>query len=555
MAGADHFASLHALTRELSEVDEAPPVAKVVCAHLVATLSLKGAALMLAHVEGDAECIGAAGQASIGEGEHLAAEDNSLIARALRLRLTRFEDGQAMVILQTQGQVHGGLWLVTARALDPGSRVYCEAVAELCGQALERARLADAEKRVRAEAYRVYSQLEALAQAGELMASSRDVDVTVRTLVSLALPEFADGCVFEAIDENLPALEIAHADPDQIECIREALAMGRLQQAPAVAEIVELATAKMIDENVFRKAARSDEHLQRLMRVKMRSTIVVPLVEREQTLAILCFIRTDRLYDENDVPFAHELTRRLSAALENARLYEEAQRAIQLRDDFISIAAHELKTPLAALRMRLRMLVSKSEGLPILASAERCETYAGDLNDLVNQLLDTTRIAAGQLRLDIERLDVSLLVRDVVLRFTDLAAQEQVPLVVDVPDTLVGDFDRLKMELVVSNLVSNAIKYGAGSEVRVFMRRQAEECVIEVSDKGPGIEAAEQTRLFRRFHRGAARSVGGGFGLGLWIVKHVSEAQGGSIILQSEPGAGARFVVRLPLPKDLVLLA
>jgi len=234
------------------------------------------------------------------------------------------------------------------------------------------------------------------------------------------------------------------------------------------------------------------------------------------------------------------------------RAYAAAQQAVKLRDDFISVASHELKTPLTSLRLQvdgcLRHLARDGT-----LSRERVIKLAGDLDRgvarldrLVDDLLDFSRLASGRLDLRLELVDWASLIAEVVDRFSPHLEEARCPLNLHLDRPLVGSWDRLRLEQITTNLVSNAIKYGPGAPVEVALNAEGPSAVLRVRDHGIGIAAADQTRIFERFERAVSSRSYGGFGLGLWIVRRVADAFGGAVAVDSAPGAGATFTVTLP---------
>jgi signal transduction histidine kinase len=167
------------------------------------------------------------------------------------------------------------------------------------------------------------------------------------------------------------------------------------------------------------------------------------------------------------------------------------------------------------------------------------------LQQLIDVLLDVSRIAAGRLILKRELVDVALLVQEVAARAR--GAQPTAVVEVDAPDRLEGRFDRQRLEQVVGNLLSNALKYGGARPVHVALAVESDDVVLRVRDEGPGIALADQPRIFERFERAANAVNRAGLGLGLWIAREVVVASGGTITVDSAPGRGAVFTVRLPL--------
>jgi signal transduction histidine kinase len=165
---------------------------------------------------------------------------------------------------------------------------------------------------------------------------------------------------------------------------------------------------------------------------------------------------------------------------------------------------------------------------------------------LVEQLLDLSRLTMGKLELAIEATDLCGVATEVAERFAELAARAGCVLHVVAPETLSGRWDRARVDQILSNLVSNSIKYAPGKPVDVVLERAGDRARIVVRDHGMGIAPADQERIFDRFERAVASQNYGGFGLGLWIARQLVEAHGGEISVQSTVGEGATFTVELP---------
>ncbi len=245
---------------------------------------------------------------------------------------------------------------------------------------------------------------------------------------------------------------------------------------------------------------------------------------------------------------------------ERKRLEEELRQAVRARDEFLSIASHELRTPLAALQLQLETLLRTLGKSPLdMARLENKGQRALDktlhLGNMINVLLDVSRISEGRLPLEYEEVELGPLVRDVVERQRDAAHSAGCSLLLEIDNEPKGRCDRFRVEQVVTNLLSNAIKYGAGKPVRVSLVRAGEWVRMEVEDHGPGIASEHQSQVFERFTRFVPTRHYGGFGLGLWIAREIVVAHGGRIALASQPDAGARFRVELPLDPRAVPLA
>jgi signal transduction histidine kinase len=286
----------------------------------------------------------------------------------------------------------------------------------------------------------------------------------------------------------------------------------------------------------------------------MRSTVVVPLVARERTLGVLTLMLGPgtRRFTAGDVRLAEELARRMALSVDNAQLFQEAQEAIRARDDFLSVASHELKTPLTPLHLKLQMLQREARAggaIPaerVAATAAAADAQVRKLASLTAELLDVARIRAGRLQLSLEEVDLVALAREVVARHQPQAAQAGCTVEVDGPPSLTGTWDRMRLDQVVTNLLTNALKYGAGRPVSVRVEAVDGRARLSVQDAGIGVAPEDQARIFGRFERAVSERHYGGLGLGLFIARQIAEALGGSLQVSSVPGQGATFTVDLP---------
>ncbi|MBF5045308.1 PAS domain S-box protein [Aggregicoccus sp. 17bor-14] len=406
-----------------------------------------------------------------------------------------------------------------------------------------------------------------LAEAGERLLASLDVDETLRTLAQLVQEHVAECCVVDLLEEDgsLRQAVVVHRDPARADILRTlqerwGLARAGHERLRAMEERRTLVLRPT--REALQRLAQSEEHLRLLEALGVTKLALVPLVARGRALGALSVSSSESgfVFEPHDLQLLEALAARAGVAIDNARLYAESQAAIGARDAFLSIASHELNTPLTSLKLQVQSLERRLAELPphtpgleqVGVKFQVVGRQLRRLASLVSELLDLSRISAGRLRLEPEALDLAELVREVLARAGEDLARAGCTLRVALPEGLVGALDRLRVDQVVTNLVSNAMKYGAGTPLQVTL----EACRLPgggaaarlcVQDGGIGIAPEQQARLFRRFERLQSERHYSGFGLGLWIVKQVVDAMGGDIRVHSAPGEGARFEVLLPL--------
>jgi PAS domain S-box-containing protein len=289
---------------------------------------------------------------------------------------------------------------------------------------------------------------------------------------------------------------------------------------------------------------------------------VIPAADGPRTYLSLKF----PLLDGGGAPYgvccvATDITehKRAEEALQRAREGAERERqlreAVQARDQFLGIASHELKTPLTSLELQVGILWRLARASPdvpvsdarVLAKYETILRQVGRLTDLVNNLIGVGRIAQGEVELARERVDLCELVRAVLGQSQDAILRSGSRVTLDATAPVVGRWDRARLETVVANLVSNAVKFGEGRPIEIALDATLDRAILTVRDHGIGVSVEDQRRIFERFERAVSVRHFGGFGVGLWVARQAVEAHGGTIRVRSVEGEGSEFSVELPL--------
>ncbi|ACG73017.1 GAF sensor signal transduction histidine kinase [Anaeromyxobacter sp. K] len=391
-----------------------------------------------------------------------------------------------------------------------------------------------------------------LAAASQRLASDLDYRRTLPDVARLAAERVADACVGCVVEPTGPLWFAGHRDPARAEGWLAAAAAAGLDPEGRTGIAAALSTGQPheVDHAPDRLPhfARSPAVAARLREERVEALLSVPLVVRGEPVGAVTLLSAHGPFDAHDRALAEDLARLLAAAVDTARLTWRAQDAVRVRDEFLSIASHELKTPLTSLALQsdsLRASAGRGDAEALVRKSEVIRRSVDRLTRLVASLLDLSRINAGRLELELEPVDLAEVARDVVARFEEEASRAACPLSLEAPEPVVGRWDRVRLDQVLTNLLGNAVKYGPGRPVEVRVRTDGDRALLSVRDHGIGISAADQRRIFERFERAVSRRHYGGFGLGLWIVREIVEVLGGTVRVESTPGAGSTFTVTL----------
>jgi PAS domain S-box-containing protein len=416
-----------------------------------------------------------------------------------------------------------------------------------------------AQTRMRIDAERHATRMAYLADASALL-GSLNYKQTLRKLAELTVPRMADWCAIDIVHPGGPVerLVTAHVDPAKVQMAMDLEARypsdpNATSGVPNVLRTGQPEFYPEISEELLRASARSADHLAVLTSLGIHSALIVPLVARGRTLGAISFVSATaaRPLSESDASFLAEVGRRASLAIDNARLFEEAEAANHAKDEFLAILSHELRTPLNAIMGWAHML---RDGLPEAMSRHAVEVIsrnARSQKQLVEDLLDVARIASGKLDLHPSKIDLIEIARAAVDTALPAARQRNVTLSMTAEvdgAPLFADSHRLQQ--VVANLLSNALKFtDPGGSVTVSVVPSDRHVELVVGDTGGGISSEVLPHVFDRFRQGdpSLTRVHGGLGLGLWLVKQIVDAHGGTVTAHSAgTGEGSTFRVRLP---------
>ena len=586
---ADRIGRLQVVTAGLAEVLSPEGAAQVVVDQAVAAMGAIGACVAL--MNEDAHTLELAAYVNLSEAVHtqlkrFTVSDSMLMAETLRTGapiFLRSDDvgaerspwlaqaresakagSLASVPLTIGGRTIGSMGLAFEgfRTFDTHDREFLIAMAGQCSQALERVRLYSVERTARTDAETRDRQNAFLAHASALLSNSLDYATTLSSIAQLAVADLADWCIIDLVDEDqsMKRLSVRHKDAAKAELARELCRDYPLDPKwpDGIAKTLRTGESQLVpkvSDALMAAIGRNARHSLLLRGLGYRSGMTVALRNRGTIIGALTFVRStdDRPYAARDLALAEQLAARSATAIDNARLYAQAMEAINDRDSFISVASHELRTPLSTFKLGVDVLsrlartqqAELTERIP--AVLDKVRNQSDRLERLVSQLMDVSRLAAGRLKLDVEPVELSDLVREVAGRFADDALVMETELRVDASTRAAGRWDRLRIDQVITNLISNAMKYGRGSPIDVAVATTESEVLLSVRDRGIGIALEDQKRIFDRFERAGLDKRITGLGLGLWIVREIVRAHGGRVGVESALGQGATFTVALPL--------
>jgi PAS domain S-box-containing protein len=470
----------------------------------------------------------------------------------------------AIPIISRSGEVLGGLFFGHPEpgVFDERTEQIVTGLAAQAAIAMDNARLFETAKRARTQAEAAERRSTFLAEASALLSSSLDYETTLASVARLAVPHIADWCSVHIIEKEgliLP-LAVAHVDASKVAMAEELQRRYPIDPAETrgVSQVIRTGVAELyadIPDELLATAARDEGHLAIMRELGLKSAMTVPVTVQGRTLGAISFISTesDRRYGPEDLALASDLARRAALAIDNARLYREAQEANRIKDEFLATLSHELRTPLTAV-LGWAKLLSTGQLDPDTSTRalDTIQRNARAQQQIIEDILDVSRIITGKVRLEVSPVELAPVIEAALesLRPAADAKAIQMETALDAQTGFVmGDAARLQQ--VVWNLLSNAVKFTPhGGRIELQLHEAEAQAQITISDSGAGIGAEFLPYVFDRFRQadGSTTRMHGGLGLGLAIVRHLVELHGGTVSAESAGhGHGATFHITLPL--------
>ncbi len=406
----------------------------------------------------------------------------------------------------------------------------------------------------------IENNLEYLSQASKILASSLDLTETLARVAKLGVPQMADWCGIDILLDNneIKQVAVAHVDPKKESWARNLRKINpiTINTPGGSAEVLRSGKPQfypVITEGMIRATNPSPQQLKLIQKLQMTSAMIVPLITIDgKTIGSMTFVSAEskRTYTQADLKIAEEVASRAALAIHNARMFTDSQKAIAIRDEFISVASHELKTPVTTLKMYtqiiLKQLQEKKEE-QLLAPLAKMHNQIDRLTLLINDMLNISRLQLGKLEFSENNCDIQEVIKETVENIQPNAPKHEIIIEGKIKKKVWCDKDRISQ--VITNLLTNAIKYSPKADkVKVILTSSKSSVTVTVQDFGIGIEKNQQNKIFTRFYRvsGPDEKTFPGLGIGLYISSEIIKRHNGKMHLESTKGKGSKFSFTIP---------
>ncbi len=405
----------------------------------------------------------------------------------------------------------------------------------------------------------IESNLRYLAEASKILSSSLDYQTTLNTIAHLAVPKIGDWCTVDILEKNkIKQVSVAHKDPKKIKWAKE-LRKNRpidMDAPTGLPNILRTGKSELyahISDEMLKASSKVKKDYELMKSLGFKSAMIVPLFSQKKPIGAITFVTTEttRHYNQADLLMAEELATRASVAIENARLYKGSQEAITLRDDFISVASHELKTPVTSVKMFTQVLKRHSEqigDMKAVSHLTKMDRQINKLTELIYDLLNVAKIQAGRMEFRQQLFDFDKAVKEVVDVLQQSSDKHELIIEGRTGKKVYGDEERIGQ--VVNNLVSNAIKYSPKAiKVVINLSSDKKNVQVSVQDFGIGMSKEHFELIFERFYRVYDNNdkTFPGLGIGLYISSEIVKRHGGKFWVNSVQNQGSIFSFSIPI--------
>lgn len=406
----------------------------------------------------------------------------------------------------------------------------------------------------------IENNLNFLADASKVLSSSLDYQTTLNTVASLAVPTIGDWCAVDLLsDGEVIQVAVAHKDPEKIKWAKNLRKLNPvdLKAETGIAKVLKTGKSEiypLITDEMLVAVSKSKEQLKLFRKIGFTSAMIVPITSKEKkAIGVIMFVTTEtrRQYTESDLLMAEELATRASVAIENARLYKGSIEAITVRDEFISVASHELKTPVTSVKMFTQVLRKHSEQIgdkKAVNYLSKMDRQINNLTELIYDLLNVSKIQAGKMEFKKKKYDFDASIKETIDVLQQSSEKHKLIIKGKTGKSVVADEERIGQ--VLNNLISNAVKYSPHADMILIKLSSTKDNVrVDVQDFGIGMEENHLNKIFERFYRVYDNNdkTFPGLGIGLYICAEIIKRHGGKFSVSSKPGLGSVFSFSLPI--------